>query len=150
MNKITRTQFATITLKEFLHEYANVKVQDNWSRTADYYCHSEDSACGNTLYILKDTGTLNVAENVYLEDYDLHEALWEFLKGENYIMNLEKDTILHLDQDILDELEDQWIDMFHLDKENLCEYFEVEIEEEEEEEMETFNEAPYGQDQSDL
>jgi hypothetical protein len=146
MNKITRTQFATITLKEFLHEYANVKVQDNWSRTADYYCHSEDSACGNTLYILKDTGTLNVAENVYLEDYDLHEALWEFLKGENYIMNLEKDTILHLDQDILDELEDQWIDMFHLDKENLCEYFEVEIEEEEEEEMETFNEAPYGKD----
>mgnify|MGYP003642050298 FL=1 len=149
MNKITRTQFATITLKEFLHEYANVKVQDNWSRTADYYCHSEDSACGNTLYILKDTGTLNLAENVYLEDYDLHEALWEFLKGENYIMNLEKDTILHLDQDILDELEDQWIDMFHLDKENLCEYFEVEIEEEEEEEeeeMETFNEAPYGKD----
>ena len=61
-------------------------------------------------------------------------------------MNLEKDTILHLDQDILDELEDQWIDMFHLDKENLCEYFEVEIEEEEEEEMETFNEAPYGKD----
>ena len=147
MNKITRTQFATITLKEFLHEYANVKVQDNWSRTADYYCHSEDSACGNTLYILKDTSTLNLAENVYLEDYDLYEALWEFLKGENYIMNLEKDTILHLDQDILDELEDQWIDMFHLDKENLCEYFEVEIEEEEEEEeMETFNEAPYGQD----
>ena len=146
MNKITRTQFATITLKEFLNEYANIKVQDNWSRTADYYCHSEDSACGNTLYILKDTSTLNLAENVYLEDYDLYEALWEFLKGENYIMNLEKDTILHLDQDILDELEDQWIDMFHLDKENLCEYFEVEIEEEEEEEMETFNEAPYGQD----
>lgn len=147
MNKITRTQFATITLKEFLHEYANVKVQDNWSRTADYYCHSEDSACGNTLYILKESGvSLNLAENVYLEDYDLHEALWEFLKGENYIMNLEKDTILHLDQDILDELEDQWIDMFHLDKENLCEYFEVEIEEEEEEEMETFNEAPYGKD----
>ena len=77
MNKITRTQFATITLKEFLHEYANVKVQDNWSRTADYYCHSEDSACGNTLYILKDTGTLNVAENVYLEDYDLHYELRE-------------------------------------------------------------------------
>ena len=145
MNKITRTQFATITLKEFLHEYANVKVQDNWSRTADYYCHSEDSACGNTLYILKDTGTLNLAENVYLEDYDLHEALWEFLKGENYIMNLEKDTILHLDQDILDELEDQWIDD-EAYRENLCEYFEVEIEEEEEEEMETFNEAPYGKD----
>ena len=135
MNKITRTQFATITLKEFLHEYANVKVQDNWSRTADYYCHSEDSACGNTLYILKDTGTLNLAENVYLEDYDLHEALWEFLKGE----------ILHLDQDILDELEDQWIDD-EAYRENLCEYFEVEIEEEEEEEMETFNEAPYGKD----
>ena len=146
MNKITTTQFETITLKEFLHEYANVKIQDNWSRTADYYCHSEDSACGNTLYIFKDTDTLNVAENVYLEDYDLHDALWEFLKGENYNFNLEKDTILHLDQDILDELEDQWIDMFHLDKENLCEYFEVEIEEEEEEEMETFNEAPYGQD----
>ena len=146
MNKITRTQFATITLKEFLNEYANIKVQDNWSRTADFYCHSEDSACGNTLYILKDTSTLNLAENVYLEDYDLHQALWEFLQGDNYIMNLEKDTILHLDQDILDELEDQWIDMFHLDKENLCEYFEVEIEEEEEEEMETFNEAPYGQD----
>ena len=132
MNKITRTQFATITLKEFLHEYANVKVQDNWSRTADYYCHSEDSACGNTLYILKDTGTLNLAENVYLEDYDLHEALWEFLRGENYIMNLEKDTILHLDQEILEELEDQWIDD-EAHRENLCEYFEVEIEEEEEE-----------------
>ena len=150
MNKITRTQFATITLKEFLHEYANVKVQDNWSRTADYYCHSEDSACG-TLYILKESGvSLNLAENVYLEDYDLHTALWEFLSGENYNFNIEVDAILHLDQDILDELEDQWIDMFHLDKENLCEYFEVEIEEEEEEEMETFNEAPYGQDQSDL
>ena len=35
MNKITTTQFATITLKEFLHEYANVKIQDNWSATAD-------------------------------------------------------------------------------------------------------------------
>jgi hypothetical protein len=131
MNKITTTQFATITLKEFLHEYANVKIQDNWSATADYYCHSEDSACGNTLYILKDTSTLNLAENVYLEDYDLHEALWEFLKGENYIMNLEKDTILHLDQEILEELEDQWIDD-EAHKESLCEYFEVEIEEEEE------------------
>ena len=132
MNKITTTQFATITLKEFLHEYANVKIQDNWSATADYYCHSEDSACGNTLYILKDTSTLNLAENVYLEDYDLHEALWEFLRGENYIMNLEKDTILHLDQEILEELEDQWIDD-EVHRENLCEYFEVEIEEEEEE-----------------
>ena len=132
MNKITTTQFATITLKEFLHEYANVKIQDNWSATADYYCHSEDSACGNTLYILKDTDRLNLAENVYLEDYDLHEALWEFLSGENYIMNLEKDTILHLDQEILEELEDQWIDD-EVHRENLCEYFEVEIEEEEEE-----------------
>ena len=132
MNKITTTQFATITLKEFLHEYANVKIQDNWSATADYYCHSEDSACGNTLYILKDTSTLNLAENVYLEDYDLHEALWEFLSGENYIMNIEKDTILHLDQEILEELEDQWIDD-EAHRENLCEYFEVEIEEEEEE-----------------
>ena len=132
MNKITTTQFATITLKEFLHEYANVKIQDNWSATADYYCHSEDSACGNTLYILKDTDRLNLAENVYLEDYDLHEALWEFLSGENYIMNLEKDTILHLDQEILEELEDQWIDD-EAHKESLCEYFEVEIEEEEEE-----------------
>lgn len=131
MNKITTTQFATITLKEFLHEYANVKIQDNWSATADYYCHSEDSACGNTLYILKDTDRLNLAENVYLEDYDLHEALWEFLSGENYIMNLEKDTILHLDQEILEELEDQWIDD-EVHRENLCEYFEVEIEEEEE------------------
>ena len=133
MNKITTTQFATITLKEFLHEYANVKIQDNWSATADYYCHSEDSACGNTLYILKESGgRLNLAENVYLEDYDLHEALWEFLSGENYIMNLEKDTILHLDQEILEELEDQWIDD-EAHKESLCEYFEVEIEEEEEE-----------------
>ena len=132
MNKITTTQFATITLKEFLHEYANVKIQDNWSATADYYCHSEDSACGNTLYILKDTDRLNLAENVYLEDYDLHEALWEFLSGENYIMNIEKDTILHLDQEILEELEDQWIDD-EVHRENLCEYFEVEIEEEEEE-----------------
>jgi len=133
MNKITTTQFATITLKEFLHEYANVKIQDNWSATADYYCHSEDSACGNTLYILKESGVrLNLAENVYLEDYDLHEALWEFLSGENYIMNLEKDTILHLDQEILEELEDQWIDD-EAHKESLCEYFEVEIEEEEEE-----------------
>ena len=132
MNKITTTQFATITLKEFLHEYANVKIQDNWSATADYYCHSEDSACGNTLYILKESGVrLNLAENVYLEDYDLHEALWEFLSGENYIMNLEKDTILHLDQEILEELEDQWIDD-EAHKESLCEYFEVEIEEEEE------------------
>ena len=143
MNKITTTQFETITLKEFLHEYANVKIQDNWSRTADYYCHSEDSACGNTLYIFKDTDTLNVAENVYLEDYDLHDALWEFLKGENYNFNLEKDTILHLDQDILDELEDQWIDDEE-HKESLCQYFDVEREEEEE--METFNEAPYGKD----
>ena len=133
MNKITTTQFATITLKEFLHEYANVKIQDNWSATADYYCHSEDSACGNTLYILKESGVrLNLTENVYLEDYDLHEALWEFLSGENYIMNLEKDTILHLDQEILEELEDQWIDD-EVHRENLCEYFEVEIEEEEEE-----------------
>ena len=132
MNKITTTQFATITLKEFLHEYANVKIQDNWSATADYYCHSEDSACGNTLYILKDTSTLNLAENVYLEDYDLHEALWEFLSGENYIMNIEKDTILHLDDDILETLEDEWIDD-EAYRENLCQYFEVEIEEEEEE-----------------
>ena len=131
MNKITTTQFATITLKEFLHEYANVKIQDNWSATADYYCHSEDSACGNTLYILKDTSTLNLAENVYLEDYDLHEALWEFLSGENYIMNIEKDTILHLDDDILETLEDEWIDD-EAYRENLCQYFEVEIEEEEE------------------
>ena len=146
MNKITKTQFATITLKEFLHEYANVKVQDNWSRTADFYCHSEDSACGNTLYILKESGvSLNLAENVYLEDYDLHEALWEFLSGENYNFNIEVDAILHLDQDILEELEDQWIDD-EAYRENLCEYFEVEIEEEEEEEMETFNEAPYGKD----
>ena len=132
MNKITTTQFATITLKEFLHEYANVKIQDNWSATADYYCHSEDSACGNTLYILKDTDRLNLAENVYLEDYDLHEALWEFLSGENYNFNIEVDAILHLDQEILEELEDQWIDD-EAHKESLCEYFEVEIEEEEEE-----------------
>tara|TARA_R110001632_G_scaffold74607_1_gene170543 strand:- start:4 stop:150 length:147 start_codon:yes stop_codon:yes gene_type:complete len=47
-------------------------------------------------------------------------------------MNIEKDTILHLDDDILETLEDEWIDD-EAYRENLCQYFEVEIEEEEEE-----------------
>ena len=130
---ISKKSFDNITLKEFLLEYANVKIQDNWSATADYYCHSEDSACGSTLYVLKESGvSLNIAENVYLEDYALHEALWEFLSGDNYNFNIEVDMILHLCEDILEELEDQWAND-EAYKESLCQYFEVEIEEEEEE-----------------
>ena len=134
MNTITKVQFDTITLKEFLQEYANVKVQDNWSATADYYCYSEDSACGTTTYVLKEDGVqLNITENIYLEDYYLYDAIFEFLCGQNYNFNIEVDMIFHLCDDVLEALEEMWLDD-EAYKENLCEYFEVEIEEEEEEE----------------
>lgn len=140
---ISQKSFDNITLKEFLYEYANVKIQDNWSATADYYVESTDSACGNTIFSFKESGVqLNLSENVYLEDYDLWDALWEFMCGEHYTICLEKDTIIQMDDEILEGLEEMWADDEE-QRNNLCMYFKVEVEEEE---METFNEAPYGTD----
>ena len=85
------------------------------------------------MYTLKESGVaLNISENVYLDDYSLYDALWEFFEGQNYILNVETDTIIQMDEDILEALEEMWMDDGEY-KERLCDHFDIEYVEYEDE-----------------